>query len=125
MRVGDELRASVSTFIILFLITQAFFYAEYSRHQNNCISPRGFGGSPQNPNISAMGTHPYSLNGPYNPTVAAPQAFLNGSSSKWKASSWEVNFLTPCFGLGVPGLSPFSPVNPFGQSYGPSMLHKQ
>ncbi|OQV17061.1 Transcription factor COE3 [Hypsibius exemplaris] len=79
---------------------------DYSRGQNNNISPRGYGSSPQTPHS----TNGY--NGAYGQhanmghmSMAAPQAFLNGTSR-------------------MTGISPFSPVNPFGTSYGAPMLPK-
>ncbi|GAV00209.1 hypothetical protein RvY_11093-2 [Ramazzottius varieornatus] len=70
---------------------------DYSRHQNNSISPRGhYGTSPQNSHVSSHG-----YNGPYS------QAAANMTHMT----------MTPPFLNGMSGISPFSPVNPFGQSY--------
>ncbi|XP_055346435.1 transcription factor COE3-like isoform X2 [Paramacrobiotus metropolitanus] len=87
---------------------------DYSRHQNSSISPRGYGSSPQSSHNSVNSSHHGygAVNGAYPSTgnmshmgMAAPQAFLSGTSR-------------------MAGLSPFSPVNPFGQTYGAPMLPK-
>jgi hypothetical protein len=58
-------------------------FPDYSRNQNNSISPRGYGNSPQATHNSNAYNGAYGQAGNMSHmSMAAPQAFLNGTSSK-------------------------------------------